>query len=144
MGYTRDMLCQLLEEEGFQGKYNFVHLPVDFDSWQAFGYVFVNAVTNEMAVALKDHFTGFASWRCAPDSPNVCQVVWSYPHQGLEDFVTRYRNSPLMCGFVEEQYKPLLLTNGTRMPFPHPTRRVRAPKVRQASQYSKLRATLQS
>merc|ERR1740123_2226645 len=28
--YTRDMLLALLDKEGFQGKYNFVYLPMDF------------------------------------------------------------------------------------------------------------------
>merc|ERR1719454_87460 len=46
---TRDMLLQLLNDQGFAGEYNFIYMPVDFVKQVGLGYAFVNLVGNDVA-----------------------------------------------------------------------------------------------
>mmetsp|Transcript_38592 Transcript_38592/g.70177 ORF Transcript_38592/g.70177 Transcript_38592/m.70177 type:complete len:508 (+) Transcript_38592:91-1614(+) len=126
--YTRKMFLRLLDHHGFRGHYNFVYLPIDFRHKVNLGYAFVNTVTHEAAVRLKDSLDGFSSWTF--DSLKVCEAVWASPHQGLADNVERYRNSPVMHESVSDEFKPLLFEEGVRITFPPPTRAIRSPKVR--------------
>jgi len=124
----RDVLLQILDDEGFSGKYDFLHVPTDFQTKVGLGYALLNLVTHEVAVCVQKHFEGFATWPCR--SNNVCEVAWNSPHQGLETYVDRYRNSPLMHSSVPEAYRPVLFQNGVRIKFPAPTTRIRAPRIR--------------
>merc|ERR1719335_475768 len=47
--YTRQMLLDLMDSEGFACKYDFVYIPVDFGSQAGLGYAFINLVTPEVA-----------------------------------------------------------------------------------------------
>lgn len=129
--YNRDMLMGLLDAEGFAGLYDFVYLPMDFRGDICFGYGFINFVEPDVAARFWDHFQGFSRWAC-PSSDKVAEVSWSDPLQGLEDHIERYRNSPLMHEQVPDIYKPVLLCNGVRRPFPPPTKKLRPPRVRHA------------
>lgn len=126
--YTRDMLLNLLDEEGFNGQYNFVYLPVDFKRMAGLGYAFVNMETHECAEKIWKHFDGFKKWTLS--SPKVCQVAWGEPLQGLEAHIERYRNSPVMHPDVEEMFKPVVFQNGQRTSFPAPTKRIRQPRMK--------------
>merc|ERR1711907_803310 len=44
---TRKMLVQLLNRKGFEGQFDFLYLPIDFQSRISFGYGFVNFVSEE-------------------------------------------------------------------------------------------------
>ncbi|CAK0826305.1 unnamed protein product, partial [Prorocentrum cordatum] len=92
--YTQVMLLQLIDAKGFEGTYDFVYLPMDFRNGVNLGYAFVNMLEHESAVRLTDIFHRFNDW-CF-ESAKVCEVSWAYPHQGLEQHVERYRNSPVM------------------------------------------------
>ncbi|CAE7386730.1 mei2 [Symbiodinium natans] len=89
------------------------------------GYAFVNFVNAEAAVAAWRCFDGFSDW--ALPSQKVCAVSWSGPHQGLEQHVERYRNSPVMHKSVPDEYRPVVFENGVRQRFPSPTRSLKKP-----------------
>lgn len=124
--YSRDMLCAMLDSEGFAGLYDFVYLPRDFKKDAGFGYAFVNWLDHDCAVTAMQRWQGFNRWMVP--SRKVLEVVWSNPHQGLDSHVQRYRNSPIMHDQMSDDYKPILLKAGIRVPFPSPTKRLRAPR----------------
>jgi len=126
--YTQSMLLQLLDEYKFQPVYDFVYLPMDFRNGVNLGYAFVNLLTHEDALRLMETFQGFSKWFF--DSAKVCEVSWAHPHQGLHEHVERYRNSPVMHPTMPEEYKPMVFQACERIPFPPPTKAIRAPKLR--------------
>eukprot|EP00928_Gymnodinium_smaydae_P061180 TRINITY_DN45331_c0_g1_i1.p1 TRINITY_DN45331_c0_g1~~TRINITY_DN45331_c0_g1_i1.p1 ORF type:complete len:429 (+),score=62.64 TRINITY_DN45331_c0_g1_i1:49-1287(+) len=126
--YTQSMLLSLLEEHSFANRYDFVYLPMDFRNGVNLGYAFVNLLTHEDAKRLMNRFQGFNSWFL--DSAKVCETSWARPIQGLLEHVERYRNSPVMHSSMPDEYKPMVFQNGERVPFPPPTKAIRAPKLR--------------
>lgn len=126
--YTRQMLQELIDSEGFECKYDFVYIPVDFGSQAGLGYAFINLVSPEVATEFWEHFEGFRRW-CLP-SEKVCTLNWSSPIQGFAAHVERYRNSPVMHEAVPDEWKPVILLNGERLEFPPPTKAIKAPKIR--------------
>lgn len=125
---TRDMLLNIMDAEGFSGEYDFVHMPVDFQTKIALGYAVVNMVTNSAALRFLQHFQGFERWPVG--AQQACEVSWNSPSQGLAAQIDRYRNSPLMHHSVPETYRPVLLRNGVRVDFPAPTSRICKPRIR--------------
>jgi hypothetical protein len=124
--YTRAMLLDLLDSQSFAGLYDFVNLPIDFASRSCLGYAFVNLITNEVASAFCSKLQGFGDWIIP--SRKICSVTWSGPHQGLQAHIERYQNSPVMHDLVPDVYKPIILKDGVRIPFPPPTRKLKAPR----------------
>mmetsp|Transcript_33419 Transcript_33419/g.73095 ORF Transcript_33419/g.73095 Transcript_33419/m.73095 type:complete len:536 (-) Transcript_33419:143-1750(-) len=126
---TRDQLVTLLNKEGFEGRFDFMYVPVDFERKAGLGYAFVNWVNHEEAERAKAHFENFKDWTMQSDK--VCTVAWGEPLQGLKDHIERYRNSPVMHENIKEEYKPALFNeHGKRVPFPEPTKRIRAPRLK--------------
>jgi len=130
--YTRDMFIKLLDQEGLQGSYDLVFVPVDFTSLAGLGYAFVNFTSNENAETAKEKLQGFASWEIT--SPKVCEVAWGSALQGLSAHIKHYRNSPVMHKSVPESCKPLLFKGGVPQAFPGPTKQIRAPRVKAYTQ----------
>lgn len=128
--YDRTMLMQLLDSEGFAGLYDFVYLPIDFRGSVCFGYGFINFSSFDAAECFRQQLDGFSRWQV--ESDKVAEVSWSEPLQGLEHHIERYRNSPLMHESVPDTFKPVLLSGGARIAFPPPTKKLRAPRVRNA------------
>jgi len=126
--YTRDMLIELMNSEGFEGDYDFLYLPIDFSSSNANGYAFVNFTSPDDAQRFQEHFKGFSKW--AVSSENVCDISWSNVLQGLAAHVDRYRSSPVMHEEMPDECKPVVFSNGVRAPFPPPLKKVRAPRIR--------------
>jgi hypothetical protein len=127
--YTRDMLVDLLNSEGFAGMFNFVYLPIDFKTHAGLGYAFVDCSSRHETDRMRHHFEGFTGW--AVRSEKICSVSWSHPEQqGFAAHVERYRNSPVMHECVPEDWKPALYSGGLRVPFPPPTRKLRNPHIR--------------
>jgi len=60
--YTRAALLELIDREGFTGRYDFVYLPIDFKTHAALGYAFLNMVTPEDAERLRKRLDGFSRW----------------------------------------------------------------------------------
>lgn len=130
--FSRDMLCELLDSQGFTAKYDFVYMPIDFVRKASLGYAFVNLVSVDVVSEFWNAFDGFKAWSIT--SPKVCRVSWSNPHQGLEDHVNRYKNSPLMHRNVPDECRPILLQSGVRVDFPPATKSLRAPRLRASRQ----------
>lgn len=126
--YTREMVMSLLDSSGFFAEYNFLYLPIDFQTRSCLGYAFVNLVDASVAPRFWMKFQNFSDW--ALPSRKLCGVSWSGPHQGLEAHIERYRNSPVMHASVPDEYKPVILQDGTRIAFPPPMKASRAPRVR--------------
>lgn len=133
--YTREMLLELLDGEGFAAQYDFIYLPMDFSRMAGLGYAFINLVSNAVAERVKNHFDGFNRWSLA--SQKTGEVSWGEPLQGLEAHIERYRNSPVMHEDVNEKYRPLLFQDGVIVPFPEPTKRIRPPRVKRSCMGSK-------
>lgn len=133
--YSRNMLLEVLDKEGFSGLYDLVYVPVDFGRLAGLGYAFVNFVSNDVAESARQTFHGFTRW--SNTSQKVCEVSWSGPIQGLSAHIEHYRNSPVMHESVPEHYKPALFQDGLRRPFPCPTKEIRAPRVKRGGFPSK-------
>lgn len=127
-GYTRDELLELLEDEGLDGAFDFVYVPMDFGLHACLGYAFVNFVAASDAQRCWQIFDGLTEW--GRQSDKACEVMWGEPCQGFEAHVERYRNSPVMHPSVPEAWKPAIFRDGARVPFPGPTKAISAPKVR--------------
>jgi len=124
--YSRDMLLEMLDREGFSGLYDFAYYPVDFKRWAGLGYAFVNLTSHEEAVRAWRHFEGYAEWTLP--SLKVVDVCWGSPLQGLAECTERYRNSAVMHEDVPDMFKPVVFRHGHRVPFPAATKSVRNPR----------------
>lgn len=125
---TRDVLAQMLNEQGFVGFYDLVYLPVDFSTGIGLGYAFVNCTLPSLVPPIWTAFDGRKEWPI--ESDKVCSASWSDPHQGLAAHIERYQNSPVMHPDVPEGWKPALYVHGMHVAFPPPSKRIKAPKVR--------------
>jgi hypothetical protein len=126
--YTRELLIELLNAHGAKPHYNMVYLPIDFASNAGFGYAFVNFVAQQEAEAFMNRVQGFRSWSVS--SEKVLEATWSSAHQGIESHIARYRNSPVMHASVPDEQRPALFKDGVRIPFPAPTKKLKAPRPR--------------
>ncbi|CAK0835394.1 unnamed protein product [Prorocentrum cordatum] len=124
LSYTCDSLIGLLESKGFSGgSAHFVYVPMNFTEMLGVGYAFLNMTTPERAEEFMLAFEGFDGW-ASSFSKTACSMRWSNC-QGLSENVSRYRNSPMMSEEVPAFYKPVLLRDGVRVPFPKPTKQLR-------------------
>jgi len=125
LNYRRHLLLRMLDKEGFAGQYDFVYFPVDFKTGSGIGYAFINLVDPAVVPRFWHAFDGFKKWifPCA----KICCVSWSMPHQGLKSHIKRYQNSSVMHESIPDEYKPMLLSGGVRIPFPGPTKKLVAP-----------------
>jgi len=131
--YTREMLMKLVDHEGFAGCYRLFYLPIDYASRVSFGYAFVDLATPEEAARFRSHFQGFTAWDVV--SQKVCEVCWSSVLQGVSAHIERYRNSPVMHESVPDEFRPILLVDGKRVPFPSATKSIRAPRARRSTKF---------
>lgn len=113
--YTRGMLIDLLSVQGFSGQYDFLYLPMDFNSRVNLGYAFLNLVSLEATQHFWRVFDGFSAW--AVPSRKVSGVSWS-KHQGLAAQIERYRGSPLLTREAPDEFKPMIFAQGVRVDFP--------------------------
>lgn len=123
--YTRQMLLELLEEQGLSGHFDFLYLPCDFHRHANLGYAFVNLVDEASVMLFWRILDGFTGW--ALPTAKVGKVSFSGPHQGLLAHIERYRNSPVMHKSVPDEYKPMIFASGEPQPFPSATRKIKRP-----------------
>mmetsp|Transcript_44200 Transcript_44200/g.94794 ORF Transcript_44200/g.94794 Transcript_44200/m.94794 type:complete len:341 (-) Transcript_44200:635-1657(-) len=124
--FHRDMLVDLLDQEGFSCDYDFLYFPYKFEIGSPEGYAFVNAVTEEAAARFAAHFANFKNW--GVPYHKKCTIGWSYGAMGLDANIYRYRNSPVMHPNVPEHWKPLRRSNGVTIPFEPPTKDIKLPR----------------
>jgi len=134
--YTREKLLLLLDGHGFACHYDLVYLPIDFTSRSGLGYAFINFTTPQDAKRFRDIFHGFDDWGVF--SEKACDAHGSATHQGLDANIERYRNSPMMHESVPDEFRPVTFKDGVRVPFPPPTRRLRAPDLRRRNLSSEM------
>lgn len=113
--YTREMLLQLLNNEGFQVLYDLLYLPMDFKTGVSMGYAFVNMVDLVSARNLWHLMDGYSRW--VIPSRKQSGVSWSSV-QGLEANIERYQRSAIMGKDIPIMFKPLLFADGEEIPFP--------------------------
>lgn len=123
-------VLKALDDEGYAGFYDFVHVPVELTTKSSMGYGLVNFVDHASAVQFLQEFQGFSKW-ALPDyvANKECTVEWNIT-QGLQGHVERYRNSRLMHWSVAPEFRPALFSNGMQIAFPPPTVRIKAPRMR--------------
>jgi hypothetical protein len=128
--YSRVMVMDLLESEGFAEHVKFIYVPTNLRQRSNFGYAFVNFDSVWITLQCRDKLQGFNRW----SEPNEKEMVieWS-DSQSLEANIERYRNSPIMHESVPDELKPALFWRGARVTFPEPTKAIRAPRRRGAA-----------
>jgi hypothetical protein len=120
--YTRSAFCDLLNANGFAGRYDFVYLPIDWRTNSNRGYAFVNLISTEEAHRFRDVFDQFRGWSFARASGKVGKVRWGeHAQQGLQAQIKHYRNRPVMR--EKDEHRPIILENGQQVRFPPPTQR---------------------
>ncbi len=112
--YTQRMLLDQLNRMGYEGKYDFFYLPIDFRNRCNVGYAFINFLSNETATQFKKQLDGFRL--TGFNSQKICEVSFARV-QGLKANIQHYRNSPVN-GIAISEYRPLLFSNGEEIPFP--------------------------
>lgn len=127
---SRAELLSMLDRNSFCGRYVFVYVPVDFTRSIGIGYALVCMASALDAEQLLVDFNGLVDWGSPEHGTSPCEASWSEPRQGLSEHIERYRNSPVMHKSVPDEYKPVLFTDGVRIPFPPPTKAIRPPRIR--------------
>jgi len=131
-GCDRDILLKTLKAENFLNSVNFLYLPMAFDRKESasFRYAFISFAASDRAQQFLKHFAGFTKWdQTLPNVGSGCTVEWCVL-QGCAAHIARYRNSPMMHPSVEDQFKPILLHQGQRLPFAPPTMEIKPPRQR--------------
>jgi len=118
--YTRSMLLQKLSLK-FRGAFDFLYLPMDFESCCNMGYAFINFRNVETCERFMNDFDGVECRVCLPgfNSAKVCRVTHARV-QGLEGNIRHLRNSTIMRDLARHpDWQPLIFTeNGDPLPLP--------------------------
>merc|ERR1712066_588286 len=88
--YSRADLLGLIDQQGFSELYDLVYLRTELNQ----GYAFINFTTAENTEMFRSHFTGFSEWLVPCE--RVCEVSYSDQAQGIDAYIQRYRDSPMM------------------------------------------------
>jgi len=108
--YTRAMLMEELNLLGFEGKYDFIYLPMDKSTQWNVGYAFVNFSSPAVAKRVIDEMTNYSFQRYDHGSGKVAQI--SIAHiQGLERNLEYYSSTAVQCARIPT-YRPLVLGSG--------------------------------
>lgn len=124
--FSHGSLAAVLDTHGFSGLYDLIYVPIDFATGVSFGYAFVNLTSVDEAERFIARFDGL-KWGGA--SKKVCGVVRCDDGESPSERVERYRNLPVMHSSMPDSFKPAMYAGGQRVPFPPPTKKLRAPRV---------------
>jgi len=128
LSYTRDIVLATLNGNGYFGQFDFLYLPKNFGTNEAFGYAFINFPRPETAARFMSDFRGFSNWSVPANTE--ASVEWMDGNQGLNAQIERYRNSGMMHSSVSDDARPIILRDGMRIPFPAPTQPLKPLRVR--------------
>lgn len=108
--YNRAMLVERLDQ-GYQGHYDFVYLPIDFNSRCNVGYAFINFRTPAMASKFMSEFHGAKTKLVLPgfSSSKVCEVSYARV-QGRHANLENLRDEKFIEKLAEKpDWQPLFL-----------------------------------
>jgi len=129
--YTRERIIALLEQHGLRARCNFLYLPVDLNTGKTLGYVILNFLTTDAAELCNTCVNREQVSLCGEFGRSSAgasyEAVWASTQQGLRANIRRYRDNAVMHSSVPDEYKPILLSEGERIPFPPPRRSIRRP-----------------
>lgn len=126
---TREKLMEVLAREGWAGRYTFLYLPVEFVSGVNYGYAFLNLTNWEDSPEFSIHFLNFQAWGQGSDNPGSFVMI-DAKHTCLQDYIARYRNSPVMSPSVPDAFKPLVFSHGRPVDFPLPDKVIFSDRLR--------------
>jgi len=121
-GFCWASVVEMLDSQGLNGLYNFVHVPVDGDSGESVGYAVVNMVSDHVAELAMLLLRAFDGWQ------ESLKVEWNN-QQGVDNLIEMLRDSEIMHECVPDKYKPVLFVTGSRVPFPEPVDEIQQPPL---------------
>eukprot|EP00450_Noctiluca_scintillans_P032137 CAMPEP_0194550332 /NCGR_PEP_ID=MMETSP0253-20130528/95654_1 /TAXON_ID=2966 /ORGANISM="Noctiluca scintillans" /LENGTH=887 /DNA_ID=CAMNT_0039397771 /DNA_START=61 /DNA_END=2725 /DNA_ORIENTATION=- len=110
--YTRSMLLQKLNRS-FRGAFDFLYLPMDFESSCNMGYAFINFRNVDDCQSFTTEFDGVECRVCLPgfSSAKVCRVTHARV-QGLDGNVRHLRSSTIMRDLAKyPEWQPLMVSS---------------------------------
>merc|ERR1719436_180218 len=117
--YTRTMLIERLDES-YSGQYDFVYLPIDFNSQCNVGYGFINFRTPPAAAQFIAEFHGAKTMQKLPGftSAKVCEVSYARV-QGRDANMENLRDEKFIDKLNEKpEWQPLFFDeNNKEIPF---------------------------
>jgi hypothetical protein len=109
--YTRSMLLERLNHD-FRGAFDFLYLPMDFESSCNMGYAFINFRKADDCQRFTTVFDGVECRVCLPgfSSSKVCRVAHARV-QGLEGNIRHLRSSTILRDLAKRtEWQPLVFT----------------------------------
>eukprot|EP00397_Hematodinium_sp_SG-2012_P051919 GEMP01061115.1.p1 GENE.GEMP01061115.1~~GEMP01061115.1.p1 ORF type:complete len:392 (-),score=82.48 GEMP01061115.1:67-1242(-) len=116
--YTQEMLFDEFRANGILNSIDFFYLPMDVETRCNMGYCFLNLVSETAVEKFVNMFHNIKLDQIS--SGKICQVSRAKV-QGKDANIEQYRNSAVINN-MDENFHPILLENGERLPFPAPTK----------------------
>lgn len=129
---THATLAAVLDENGFNGEFDLIYVPIDFATGVSSGDAVVNLKSADAKAEFIAYFDGFSDW--GRHGKKDCHVVPHDSNESLSERVERYRNLRVMHDSVPDAFKPALYAGGERVPFPAPTKELRPPRIQSSEQ----------
>mmetsp|Transcript_96158 Transcript_96158/g.170674 ORF Transcript_96158/g.170674 Transcript_96158/m.170674 type:complete len:476 (-) Transcript_96158:78-1505(-) len=117
---TAENLLSMLEK-WFPKTFDFLYVPMDFQTFKSTGWVFINFRLHKKAVECLQHFANCENWGSAgiavkDASTARCKIHWANV-QGYEANLERHQKSEIIDGNIPEDCKPWVFdTQGSRIP----------------------------
>ena len=111
----RAMLMEFLERQGLLFQIDCLYLPIQIRNNMNNTYAILGFTSPVVARKCMD-MSGVVSW--GTDAAHVVAVEPAIKFSDCESFIARFRNSPMMHNLVPDEFKPILLRDGVRIPFP--------------------------
>mmetsp|Transcript_40239 Transcript_40239/g.125398 ORF Transcript_40239/g.125398 Transcript_40239/m.125398 type:complete len:268 (+) Transcript_40239:354-1157(+) len=91
-GCYNEVIIAQLNEWGFAGRFDFVHVPLDYNG-QCGGGARINTVRHADGLAIAGRLHGFTEWKsCGACRP--CRVGWCLQLQGLDTLLLEHQQRP--------------------------------------------------
>jgi len=112
--YSTKMCLELLDENGFKDRYDFIYVPHDFKRLPTLtnlGYFFVNFISHEYAASALAKLVGFKAWKLR--STKVLSGSWAAKTQGKLACMERCMYFTFMHASVPDECKPMMFDPGS-------------------------------